>query len=92
MDRVDNYGLLNLDIVWTYLHLNSLQYLADADARLKICEESFYRCYGSNLERLIEIKGTSGTNICSLIFVSEVDAFSILICYLSRRRNCVQKH
>lgn len=68
LDRVDNYGLLNLDIVWTYLHLKSLQYLSDSEARLKICEESFYRCYGPNLERLTEIKGTSGTNIISALF------------------------
>lgn len=66
LNRVDNYGLLNLDIVWTYLHLKSLQYISDAEARLKICEDSFYRCYGANLERLADIKGATG-NVDELI-------------------------
>lgn len=57
---MDNYGLLNLDIVWIYLHMHSLHYLNDAEARLKICEKAFLKSYGSNFERLNSIKGSSG--------------------------------
>lgn len=60
LNRVDNYALLNLDIVWCYLHLQSFHYLSDAEARLKICDETFKRCYGENLERVRALKGTSG--------------------------------
>ena len=38
MDRVDNYGLLQLDIAWCYLLLRSLDNLPDAIARLHRAE------------------------------------------------------
>lgn len=57
---VDNYALLNLDIVWCYLHLQSFQYLSDAESRLKICETSLIRAYGSNFERLSTVKEACG--------------------------------
>ena len=69
LDKVDNYGLLNLDIVWCYLHLKSVHYLSDAEKRLQICDETFRKCYGPNLERVKALKGTSGI----------VDEFSIVI-------------
>ena len=37
-DRVDNYGLLQLDIVWTYLHVESLTNLPDSLQRLAQAE------------------------------------------------------
>ncbi|CAH1111063.1 unnamed protein product [Psylliodes chrysocephalus] len=60
LKTVDNYALLDLDIAWCYLNLESFVQLPEAYERLQRCEEKFRSTYGSNLERLIEIKGTPG--------------------------------
>jgi len=58
--RVDNYGLLNLDIAWCYVQLNSINQLDDAVSRLDACNRSFEQVYGANLERLQAVKGSTG--------------------------------
>ncbi|CAG9859185.1 unnamed protein product [Phyllotreta striolata] len=60
LKTVDNYALLDLDIAWCYLNLESFAQLPEAFQRLSRCEEKFCSTYGNNLERLIEIKGTPG--------------------------------
>ncbi|XP_061396692.1 NEDD8 ultimate buster 1 [Musca vetustissima] len=57
LEAVDNYALVNLDIVWCYLCLKNVTQLPDAQRRLDICEKSFRRSYGENLQRLITLKG-----------------------------------
>lgn len=57
---MDNYALLDLDIAWCYLCLESFVHLPEAHERLKRCEEKFHSTYGNNFERLIAIKGTQG--------------------------------
>lgn len=57
---VDNYALLCLDIAWCYLCLNSVNQFPDAEARLKKCETCFHKSYGTNLERLVVLKGVTG--------------------------------
>lgn len=57
---VDNYGLLDLDIAWCYLCLQSVSNLPDAQERLIRCEEVFNRTYGRNFERVVAVKGFSG--------------------------------
>ncbi|XP_075156008.1 NEDD8 ultimate buster 1 [Haematobia irritans] len=57
LESVDNYALVNLDIVWCYLCLKNVTQLPDAQRRLDICEKSFRRSYGDNLQRLINLKG-----------------------------------
>uniref|UniRef100_A0A1I8NVK4 UBA domain-containing protein n=1 Tax=Stomoxys calcitrans TaxID=35570 RepID=A0A1I8NVK4_STOCA len=57
LESVDNYALVNLDIVWCYLCLKNVTQLPDAQRRLDICEKSFRRSYGDNLQRLITLKG-----------------------------------
>lgn len=59
LETVDNYALLNLDIVWCYLCLKSLTQLPDAERRLIICEESFRRTYGDNMDRVRALKGNA---------------------------------
>ncbi|KAH8330614.1 hypothetical protein KR067_005656 [Drosophila pandora] len=59
LDAVDNYALLNLDIVWCYLCLKNITQLPDAQRRLDICEKSFRRSYGDQFDRLYSIRGSS---------------------------------
>jgi len=60
LDLVDNFGVLSLDLAWCYLQLGCLKQLADAERRLIQCEETFKKSYGSDLERVQAIKGTTG--------------------------------
>ncbi|KAH8382832.1 hypothetical protein KR009_005504 [Drosophila setifemur] len=57
LEVVDNYALLNLDIVWCYLCLKNITQLPDAQRRLDICERSFRRSYGEQFDRLYSIRG-----------------------------------
>ncbi|XP_067636364.1 NEDD8 ultimate buster 1 [Eurosta solidaginis] len=59
LESVDNYALINLDIVWCYLCLKNVTQLPDAQRRLEICEQSFRRSYGENMNRLIALKGNA---------------------------------
>jgi len=59
VQTIDNYAILNLDIVWCYLCLKSIMQLPDAERRLQICEQSFKRSYGENFSRLAELKGNT---------------------------------
>ncbi|XP_064646683.1 NEDD8 ultimate buster 1-like [Lineus longissimus] len=60
LDAVDNYAILCLDIVWCYLCLKNVNDLPDAASRLDTCEDCFRKSYGTNLERLMTLKGQSG--------------------------------
>ncbi|KAI5739290.1 hypothetical protein M8J77_017364 [Diaphorina citri] len=60
LDSVDNYAVLNLDIAWSYLCLESVTQLPEGEDRLRKCERSFHKSYGPNLERLMTIKGSTG--------------------------------
>jgi hypothetical protein len=60
LERVDNYGILNLDIAWCYLSLKSIAELPSVESRLKKCENSLHRSYGENLERVVALKGSAG--------------------------------
>ncbi|KAL1505617.1 hypothetical protein ABEB36_005141 [Hypothenemus hampei] len=66
LNSVDNYALLDLDIAWCYLCLQSFTHLPEAEERLKRCKIKFSKIYGSNLERLIAVKGTPGNEACLL--------------------------
>ncbi|XP_058832014.1 NEDD8 ultimate buster 1-like [Topomyia yanbarensis] len=55
---VDNYALLNMDIVWCYLCLKNISQLPDAEQRLRLCEEKFRESYGVNMHRVTALKGT----------------------------------
>ncbi|CAH1183807.1 unnamed protein product [Ceutorhynchus assimilis] len=63
---VDNYALLDLDVAWCYLCLQSFTQLPEAEARLRRCEQTFRQTYGTNMERLIALKGSSGSEACLL--------------------------
>ncbi|XP_061569673.1 NEDD8 ultimate buster 1 isoform X2 [Cololabis saira] len=60
LSSVDNYAVLQLDVVWCYRSLEALSCLEDSRTRLQRAEEGFLQCYGEHQQRLLMIKGNTG--------------------------------
>lgn len=56
LSTVDNYAVLQLDVVWCYQALQQLDCLNNARERLERAEDCFKRCYGEQQSRLQQIK------------------------------------
>ncbi|KAL7481126.1 hypothetical protein ACHAW6_006807 [Cyclotella cf. meneghiniana] len=69
MNRVDNYGLLQLDIAWCYLLLRSLDNLPDAIARLDRAEAVLRKQVHSNFVTLALAQAEMGNPIPPLCSV-----------------------
>ncbi|XP_050097776.1 NEDD8 ultimate buster 1 [Anopheles aquasalis] len=67
LNGVDNYALLNLDIVWCYLCLKNLNQLPDAAERLQLCEQKFRQSYGENMKRVAALKGEQSSEKTILV-------------------------
>jgi len=67
VDKVDNFAILNLDIAWCYLMIQAVSELPNAGPRLDACENKFKESYGTNLERLQTIKGSTGQEAALLL-------------------------
>ena len=76
---VDNYGILSLDIAWCYLSLHAVSDLPLAEERLRACEE---KSYGSGLERVAALKGSTGNESALLVRLNLLQG--IVAFYLDR--------
>lgn len=83
LQSVDNYALLDLDIAWCYLCLQSFTHLPEAQKRLEQCAQKFAQTYGANLERLMNIKGSTGNEGCLLVRLHLLQA---VVLYHQNRR------
>lgn len=77
LGSVDNFAVLQLDIVWCYRALEALTCLDDARKRLQRAEDSFLQCYGEHQQRLLMIKVQTRSQkqldrICCLQITSHV--------------------
>ncbi len=85
-NKVDNYGLLQLDIAWTYLLLGSLENLSDASRRLEIAETTLRKQVHSNFVTLALVNAEANNPIPPLctIFVR----LFLLQGVANKMRNC----
>ncbi|XP_062848139.1 NEDD8 ultimate buster 1-like [Trichomycterus rosablanca] len=60
LNTVDNYAVLQLDIVWCHRAQEALKCLEECKQRLHKAEDCFLKCYGEEKKRLQQIKGTTG--------------------------------
>ena len=79
---VDNYGILSLDIAWCYLSLHAVSDLPLAEERLRACEEKFKESYGSGLERVAALKGSTCNESALLVRLNLLQG--IVAFYLDR--------
>ncbi|XP_057303913.1 NEDD8 ultimate buster 1-like [Hydractinia symbiolongicarpus] len=83
LNAVDNYAVLCLDIVWCYFSLQKLDYLPDAEEKLRVCKDCLSKSYGPNLERLTFVKGSDMNELALFVRVHLLEA----ICNYLRGNN-----
>ncbi|XP_053491137.1 NEDD8 ultimate buster 1-like isoform X2 [Ictalurus furcatus] len=88
LNTVDNYAVLQLDIVWCYRALEDLSRLKDGKERLQQAENCFLKCYGDDQQRLQNIKGNTGGE--EVLFL-RLYLLQSLLAYLERNKNQAAK-
>uniref|UniRef100_A0A1A9X3U1 UBA domain-containing protein n=1 Tax=Glossina brevipalpis TaxID=37001 RepID=A0A1A9X3U1_9MUSC len=88
LENIDNYALLNLDIVWCYLCLKNVTQLPDAQKRMEICEKNFLRIYGENFQNLNYLKGE---NFCDKALMRLHLLQGVVLFHQSKRREAYEK-
>ena len=68
-DKVDNYGLLQLDIAWIYLKLQSLDSLEDVTRRLEVAEAVLRKQVHTNFVTLALVQSEMGNAVPPLAAV-----------------------
>ncbi|XP_014036824.1 NEDD8 ultimate buster 1 isoform X1 [Salmo salar] len=89
LNTVDNYAVLQLDIVWCYRALEALSYLDDGKRRLQMAEDCFHNCYGDQQQRLMKIKGNARGE--EVLFLRLYLLQSILAHMVGKERQATQK-
>lgn len=49
------------------VYFQSVNQLPDAEKRIAICEQSFKRSYGENMDRVTSLKGSAGNEKCLIL-------------------------
>lgn len=80
LSSVDNFAVLQLDIVWCYRALKALTCLDDARKRLQKAEDCFLQCYGQQQQRLLMIKVQTCINQQKLHMPLDFTSITLLIC------------
>ena len=73
-------ALLNLDIAWCYLKLGNLSQLPDAEQRLNECEMKFQRSYGTDMQRVVAIKGSADNERALYLRLHLLQVSSEILC------------
>jgi len=63
MEKLANYGQLQLDICWAYALLGDSNHLTDAEARLQVAERMIRRQVDRNFLTLAEVKAEAGATL-----------------------------
>ena len=62
-DKVDNYGILQLDIAWVYMKLESLENLPDVTRRLELAETTLRKQVDRNFVTLALVQADMGNAV-----------------------------
>jgi len=57
LEMIDNYGLLCLDIAWTFYQMQQIEQLQNANEKIKTANKFLEKSHGKDMERLMKVTG-----------------------------------